>query len=405
MLFNPIIGGGIKLPSLTNPAAAADIMQNKQAIDQSGQIIVGTKAPLPILSNPGSAGDLLSGKQLIDQNGNALTGTIPSKGASNLSASGATIIVPAGYYPSQVSKSVATATQATPTISVNSSGLITASATQSEGYVSAGTKSATQQLSVKTSSDVTASGATVTVPAGYYTSQVSKSVATATQATPSISVSTAGLITASATQSAGYVSSGTKSATKQLTTQAGKTITPGTSQQTAVASGRYTTGTVYVAGDSNLKAENIKSGVSIFGVTGTSSGGVADYSIDHVTATDNQLIEFDVTSISSYIRSESDVIYGLITYMGLTDVSRDPDYQIISMAFIYDASDLENGGRGRYIQYISSATEVDYDPNDLNFVFNYNMSSGTFRIYSDNTNYTFATADTYRLVLFYTSYS
>lgn len=272
MLFNPIIGGGIKLPSLTNPAAAADIMQNKQAIDQSGQIIVGTKAPLPILSNPGSAGDLLSGKQLIDQNGNALTGTIPSKGASNLSASGATIIVPAGYYPSQVSKSVATATQATPTISVNSSGLITASATQSEGYVSAGTKSATQQLSVKTSSDVTTSGATVTIPAGYYTSQVSKSVATATQATPSISVSSSGLITASATQSAGYVSSGTKSATKQLTTQAGKTVTPGTTQQTAVASGRYTTGTVYVAGDSNLKAANIKSGVSIFGIAGSYSG-------------------------------------------------------------------------------------------------------------------------------------
>ncbi len=286
MLFNPIIGGGIKLPSLTNPAAAADIMQNKQAIDQSGQIIVGTKAPLPILSNPGSAGDLLSGKQLIDQNGNALTGTIPSKGASNLSASGATIIVPAGYYPSQVSKSVATATQATPTISVNSSGLITASATQSEGYVSAGTKSATQQLSVKTSSDVTASGATVTIPAGYYTSQVSKSVTTATQATPSISVSSSGLITASATQSAGYVSSGTKSATRQLTTQSGKTITPGTTQQTAVASGRYTTGTVTVKGDANLAAANIKKGVSIFGVAGSYEGKeILGYNSSQITVT------------------------------------------------------------------------------------------------------------------------
>ena len=215
-----------------------------------------------------TARDILSGETAYIASGK-VTGTIPTKTKSNISVSGPTIIIPSGYYGSQVSKSVATATQATPTISVNSSGLITASATQSEGYVSAGTKSATQQLSVKTSSDVTANGATVTVPAGYYTSQVSKSVATATQATPSISVSTAGLITASATQSAGYVSSGTKSATKQLTTQAGKTITPGTSQQTAVASGRYTTGAVYVAGDSDLKAENIKSGVNIFGVTGT----------------------------------------------------------------------------------------------------------------------------------------
>lgn len=157
---------------------------------------------LPTLTNPGVAGDLLSGKQLIGQDGNIITGTIPSKGSNNISVSGRTVTVPAGYYPSQASKSIASATQATPSITVSSSGLITASATQS----------------------------------------------------------------------AGYVASGTKSATKQLTTQAGKTVTPGTSQQTAVASGRYTTGTVYVAGDSDLKAENIKSGVTIFGVAGSLAG-------------------------------------------------------------------------------------------------------------------------------------
>lgn len=39
-----------------------------------------------------------------------------------------------------------TVEQATPSISVSSDGLITASATQTEGYVVAGTKSATQQL-------------------------------------------------------------------------------------------------------------------------------------------------------------------------------------------------------------------------------------------------------------------
>lgn len=95
---------------------------------------------------------------------------------------------------------------------------------------------------------------------------------TATQATPSISVSSAGLITASATQSAGYVAAGTKSATKQLTTQAAQTITPGTSNKT-IASGRYLTGTQTIKGDANLKAANIAKGVSIFNVTGTHEGG------------------------------------------------------------------------------------------------------------------------------------
>lgn len=69
---------------------------------------------------------------------------------------------------------------------------------------------------------------------------------TATQATPSITVNSSGLITASATQTAGYVSAGTKSDTKQLAIQTAKTITPSTSSQTAVSSGVYTTGAVTV---------------------------------------------------------------------------------------------------------------------------------------------------------------
>ena len=58
------------------------------------------------------------------------------------------------------------------------------------------------------------------------------------QATPVIAVSDSGLITATA---------GDKSATKQLSTQSGKTITPGPAEQIAVAAGKYVTGDVKVA--------------------------------------------------------------------------------------------------------------------------------------------------------------
>lgn len=50
-----------------------------------------------------------------------------------------------------------------------------------------------------------------------------------------------------------------------------QTITPGVSDQ-VIAAGRYLSGEVTVSGDSNLAASNIKSGVSIFGVSGSYSG-------------------------------------------------------------------------------------------------------------------------------------
>lgn len=142
----------------------------------------------------------------------------------------------------------------------------------------------------KSSSDLTASGATVTAPAGYYSSSASKSVSngsattpsTSITANPSISVSSGGLITASVsasksvtpTVSAGYVSSGTAgtisvsgSNTSQLSTQAAQTIIPTAANQT-IASGKYLTGTQTILGDTNLIAANIADGVTIFGVTG-----------------------------------------------------------------------------------------------------------------------------------------
>ena len=99
----------------------------------------------------------------------------------------------------------------------------------------------------RSSTDLTVSGATISAPAGYYSAIASKSVATTSRATPTIAVNASGLITATVTQSTGYVTAGTTAATLQLTTQAGKTVTPSQSAQTAVASGRYVTGTVTVA--------------------------------------------------------------------------------------------------------------------------------------------------------------
>lgn len=57
-----------------------------------------------------------------------------------------------------------------------------------------------------------------------------------------------------------------------VTKKSAATYTPGTSDQ-SIASGQYLSGTQTIKGDANLVAGNIKSGVIIFGVTGTYTGG------------------------------------------------------------------------------------------------------------------------------------
>lgn len=147
----------------------------------------------------------------------------------------------------------------------------------------------------------------------------------ATQATPSITVSSGGLITATAIQEAGYVASGTKNATKQLTTQAGTTITPGTSQKTACQSGRYTTGNIYVAGDSDLKASNIKDGVTIFGVTGTLEEG-----------TKIHLIELQSGDLTPYSSSGSNHTYRIPYKNGSLPSGTDTRWKISAFCIIFN---------------------------------------------------------------------
>lgn len=193
---------------------------------------------LPELTNPGESTDLLSGKELIDGSGSKVVGTFTID--DELTTQDDLI--------SQIQNAL-------------------------NGKATGGT--AKDPILQDKTITPTTSVQTVKSDAGYDgLRQVTvNAMPTADQATPSIAINSNGLITTSATQSAGYVSAGTKSNTKQLTTQTAKTITPSTNSQIAVASGVYTTGAITVAGDTNLIPDNIVSGKTIFGVTGTAESG------------------------------------------------------------------------------------------------------------------------------------
>ena len=133
---------------------------------------------------------------------------------------------------------------------------------------------------------------TVTAP-----STISGSSASVSTGTNTITLSKTVSVTPSVT-TAGYVSSGTAgnssvSLTASVTTKGATTYTPTTSDQT-ISSGTYLTGTQTISGDANLVAGNIKSGTTIFGVTGSYTGGGGSATIKSATASTSS----NATSIS-----------------------------------------------------------------------------------------------------------
>ena len=158
-------------------------------------------------------------------------------------------------------------------------------------------------ITQRDSSDLGASGATVTAPSGYYASAATKTISSGS-ATPAASISATGASVSTGTNtltlsktvsntpqvSAGYVSAGTAgnssvSLTASVTTQGATTYHPSSSNQTINGS-RYLTGTqtINAVTTTNLTAANIKSGVvvqvgdssdsdCVTSVTGMYSGG------------------------------------------------------------------------------------------------------------------------------------
>ena len=116
------------------------------------------------------------------------------------------------------------------------------------------------------------------MPSGSVTapSSITGTSATVSTGTNTLTLSKTISVTPNVT-TAGYVSSGTAgnsavSLTASVTTKGAATITPGTTDQT-ISSGTYLTGTQTISGDADLVAGNIKSGVTIFNVLGTYTGG------------------------------------------------------------------------------------------------------------------------------------
>ena len=257
-----------------NPSLSQQIIEADSQYDGLGTVTVNSmsvgSAATPatsITANPSISVNSTTG--LITATASASKSVTPTVSAGYVSSGTAGTITVSGSNTSQLSTQ--SAVTATPTESEQT---IVSAGKYTLGAIKVGAISSTyvgSDIDRNDSSDLTVSGATVSVPSGYYAENASKSVASGSASTPattitanpSISVnSTTGVITASVsgsksvipTVSAGYVSSGTSgtitvsgSNTSNLSTQAAATITPTKQSQTAVAAGKYTLGAVTVA--------------------------------------------------------------------------------------------------------------------------------------------------------------
>lgn len=231
------------------------------------------------------------------------------------------------------------------------------------------------------SSDLSASGGTVSAPAGYYESAASKAVASGT-ATPASTISATGATVTTGTNtltlsksvsntpsvSAGYISSGTSgnssvSLTASVTTQAAQTIHPSTSDQTITAS-RYLTGVQTIKGVllTNLSAGNIKSGTvvkvgdstdddCVTSVTGTYTGGGGGSGIGTLLATSTIGTVSTTSTQSSNLNKDISVsgINGydlLIVEASVDSVTNGRHCATISTIFLTASSSIgtKNGG-------------------------------------------------------------
>lgn len=226
-----------------------------------------------------AAEDILAGKKSVDATGAEITGTMTNHGAwTSTQTSNGSVTIPAGYHNG--SGEVTVNVSSTTTIPTDGDATTPDVLTGKTFYSGGSKKTGTMTNNGAWSTTKTSNG-DVPIPAGYHngSGKVTVNVSTSTPAgaldTPSISFDkTLGRFTAtSKVKTSGYIStSDTTTKSYTITRYLGGEYTPTKESKTVSLTEKYCTGDVVIKGDNNLIPENIKNGISIFGVAGSYTG-------------------------------------------------------------------------------------------------------------------------------------
>ena len=307
---------------------------------------------------------------------------VPRRDSADLTASGATVSVPSGYYADNESKSVASGAVTAPE-SISATGATVATGTNTltlsktvsvtpnvttAGYISNGTAgnssvSLTASVNTRSSSDLTVSGATVTAPSGYYSSNASKSVASGTAGTPTATKGTVSnhsvSVTPSVTNTTGYITGGTKTGTA-----------------VSVSASELVSGSQTITQNSTVDVTNLAQ--VVVNVSGGGGGGMNVATATATPSTASSYISFTGLSgepTSFYVVSASNLATGASPYK--------------TAAVVFDGTDVI----GSYITNTSNA-QVSFSDT----AFSKTYSNGTLTITGSGTNFQ---ANQYKLVYTY----
>lgn len=307
---------------------------------------------------------------------------VPQRDSADLTASGATVSVPSGYYADNESKSVASGAVTAPA-SISATGATVATGTNtltlsktvsvtpnvtSAGYISSGTAgnssvSLTASVNTRSSSDLTVSGATVTAPSGYYSANASQTVASGTAGTPTATKGTVTnhsvSVTPSVTNTTGYITGGTKTGTA-----------------VSVSASELVSGSQTITQNSTVDVTNLAQ--VVVNVSGGGGGGMNVATATATPSTASSSISFTGLSgepTSFYVVSASNLATGASPYK--------------TAAVVFDGTDVI----GSYITNTSNA-QVSFSDT----AFSKTYSNGTLTITGSGTNFQ---ANQYKLVYTY----